>query len=74
MCYGSDLLGSLHSQQSEEFNLRAEAGCSAGDLITAATVNCAALFNMQVSLLHLLRGLGTLGALGPYRNHVAYGV
>jgi imidazolonepropionase-like amidohydrolase len=44
VCYGSDLLGPMHAQQSREFELRLEGGCSAREVLEQATANCAALF------------------------------
>ncbi|WIA11160.1 hypothetical protein OEZ85_011297 [Tetradesmus obliquus] len=56
MCYGSDLLGALHKYQSEEFLLRTEAGMSAPELVAAATLHCAQLFNKEGELGELLAG------------------
>ena len=46
MCYGSDLLGDLHSWQLSEFRLRG-AVLPAAEVVKAATVNCARLFGME---------------------------
>jgi imidazolonepropionase-like amidohydrolase len=50
ICYGSDLLGQMHSHQSREFELRLKAGCSAEELLQQATANCAALFQRENDL------------------------
>jgi len=46
IAYGTDLLGSMHRRQSEEFDIRKDV-VSAADLIRQATINAAKLFQMQ---------------------------
>lgn len=53
MAFGSDLLGPLHSHQSEEFALRAEAGLVPEELIEHATSNCGDLFALARESLDL---------------------
>lgn len=49
MVYGSDLLGELHSQQLEEFRLRQHV-LSPLEVLQAATINAAKLFQMEDSI------------------------
>jgi len=46
IAYGTDLLGSMHRRQSEEFDIR-KSIVSSADLIRQATVNAAELFQMH---------------------------
>lgn len=46
MCFGSDLLGALHSRQLEEFAIRGKV-LPARQVVEAATINCAKLFGME---------------------------
>jgi imidazolonepropionase-like amidohydrolase len=55
MCYGSDLLGDLHPHQAQEFKLRATVQ-PAPELLQAATVNCAELFQMEHQLGQVAEG------------------
>lgn len=54
VCYGSDLLGSMHKYQSEEFGLRCQAQ-SAAAVLRSATTTAAKLFNME----------GQVGVIAP---------
>ncbi|KAF6264221.1 hypothetical protein COO60DRAFT_1698458 [Scenedesmus sp. NREL 46B-D3] len=56
MCFGSDLLGALHKHQCEEFLLRSQAGIPAAEIVAAATLHCAQLFNKERELGELLPG------------------
>lgn len=48
ICFGSDLLGAMHSDQSREFELRHDkGGMSALELFASATTECAALFQRR---------------------------
>ncbi|GAB4818041.1 hypothetical protein N2152v2_005087 [Parachlorella kessleri] len=49
MCFGSDLLGELHPQQNQEFAIRAQVQ-DPKDILRAATINCAKLFNMELQI------------------------
>eukprot|EP00879_Flechtneria_rotunda_P019385 GHRR01020362.1.p1 GENE.GHRR01020362.1~~GHRR01020362.1.p1 ORF type:complete len:248 (+),score=86.88 GHRR01020362.1:1943-2686(+) len=56
MCFGSDLLGDLHKYQSEEFLLRSQAGIPNSEIIAAATVICAELFQQEGRLGEVVPG------------------
>ena len=50
MAFGSDLLGSLHARQCEEFLLRAKAGVPPAELVAHATANAGELFGLAAHL------------------------
>jgi len=56
IAYGSDLLGSMHRRQSEEFDIRKEI-VSAPDLIRQVTINPARLFQMEDQIGKVALGL-----------------
>jgi imidazolonepropionase-like amidohydrolase len=49
-CFGSDLLGPMHDDQSYEFELRHAAGVTPTELLACATTECAALFRRELDL------------------------
>lgn len=54
ICFGSDLLGSMHKHQLEEFAIRYRVQ-SPASVLRSATTNCAKLFNME----------GDIGVVAP---------
>jgi imidazolonepropionase-like amidohydrolase len=49
ICFGSDLLGSLHTHQSKEFELRSRV-LPAREVLLSATSTCASLFGQSASI------------------------
>ena len=55
ICFGTDLLGSMHKHQLEEFALRCRVQ-SAANVLRSATTTCARLFNMEGDIGVLAKG------------------